>query len=435
MKTPSLSLDRGKKYLLGLSGGADSVCLFHLLKDCGYDFAAAHINHGIRGGEADRDEEFCRRLCERHSVTFHLLRADVPAESKRTGKSLEEAARDVRYAFFERVMRERGIGVLLTAHNADDNAETLLLSLARGCALSGATGIAPTRPLAFGEVQRPLLGYSKEAIIGFCQEKSLQFVTDSTNSDTSFPRNRVRKNILPELRAINPEFLAAFARFTESARLDSEYLDAEAEKYADTLDCDTLAALPRPISSRAVALGAYRAGAFPEASHVDAILEIAKERQGAVTLPGSVNAKYSDGRILFLADAREKRSAPYPDWAEIPLLEGENRLPQGKLTLVSGELTNISAQVYNLSTSALINADKIKERLYARPRREGDRILIGGMHRSVKKLIPAKASHLELSARRSLPVVCSGDEIVWIPFLGVADGWAGNSITLKYFLD
>ena len=435
MKTPTLSLDRGKKYLLGLSGGADSVCLFHLLVNGGYDFTAAHINHGIRGDEADRDEEFCRNLCEKHSVKFYLLRSDVPAEAKKSGESLEEAARRVRYAFFEKIMRECEIEVLLTAHNADDNAETLILSLTRGCALSGACGIAPTRQLAYGEVQRPLLIYNKEEIINFCRENDHLFVTDSTNSDVSYPRNRVRANILPELREINPEILSAFLRFTESARLDSEYLDAEAEKYADELDCNVIASLPHPIASRAIALGAYRAGASPEAFHISKMLEIVKIGSGAVSLPGSVIAECSGGRIVFRTDLREKKSSAYPDWQPIELCDGENRLSHGKLILVSGKLTNTSSQVYNLSTSALINADKIKGQLRARPRREGDRILIGGMHRSVKKLISEKASHIELSKRRTLPVICSGDEIVWVPFLGVADGWMGDSLTLNYTID
>ena len=424
MKHPTLSLDRDKRYLLGLSGGADSVCLFHLLLDGGYDFSAAHINHGIRGGEADSDELFCRQLCEKHSVKFHILRADVPSMAKERGESLEQAARHVRYDFFDKVMREHGIQALLTAHNADDNAETLLLSLTRGCTLSGACGIAPTRALSFGEVQRPLLIYSKEEIINFCREGAHSFVTDSTNSDVAYPRNRVRKSILPELRAINPEFLVAFARFTESARLDAEYLDAEAEQYADTLVCDTLATLPRPIASRAVALGAYRAGAAPEAFHISQLLCIAQKKHGAVTLPGSVIAECAGGCIVFRKDTREKNAAVYPVWQEIPLYEGENPFPNGMLIIAHGKLTKISAQIYNLSTSSLINADKIKGHLIARPRREGDRILIGGMHRSVKKLISEKASHIGLSERRSLPVICAGDEIVWVPFVGVADGRA-----------
>ncbi len=435
MKEFSLSLDKGKKYLLGLSGGADSVCLFHLLLMGGYRFAAAHINHNIRGEEAGRDEDFCRGLCEKHGIEFYSASLDVPAMAKTAGESLEEAARNARYAFFEEVMRAEQIPVLLTAHNADDNAETLLLSLTRGCSPSGAGGIAPQRKLPFGVVERPLLGFAKKDIVDFCNENSFLFVTDRTNSDTSYPRNRIRSNVLPELEAINPAFLAAFARFTESARLDSEFLDREAEKFADTLELSTLASLPYPIASRALALAAHRAGAEPEAFHIEKMIEMAKEGHGSISLPGSVSAEATGGRIVFSAETREKKSSGYPDFEPVTLKIGENPLFQGKLILVNGKQTNVSSQVYNFSTSALINTDKIKGQLYARPRREGDRILIRGMHRSVKKLISEKASHIELSKRRALPVICCGEEIVWVPFLDVADGWHGERSTLTYFLD
>ena len=435
MKVFSLSLDRGKRYLLGLSGGADSVCLFHLLQTGGYNFAAAHINHCIRGDEADRDEEFCRELCLEHGIEFYSVRLDVPSLARESGESLEEAARHVRYAFFEKVMRAEDIPVLLTAHNADDNAETLLLSLVRGCTLSGAGGIAPRRTLGFGAVERPLLCHSKKEIVAFCNDNSYPFVTDRTNSDISYPRNRVRCNILPELEAINPAFLAAFARFTESARLDSEFLDREAEKFADDLNCGTLASLPYPIASRAIAIAAHRAGAKPEAIHVEAMIGIVKKGDGSISLPGSVRAECRDGRIVFFAESREKKTSAYPSFEPVTLNIGENELYQGKLILAHGKLTNDSAQVYNLSTSALINADKIKGQLYARPRKEGDRILIRGMHRSVKKLICEKASHVELSKRRSLPVICCGEEIVWVPFLDAADGWKGETLTINYCID
>ena len=434
MKEFSLSLDRGKKYLLGLSGGADSVCLFHLLRLNGYDFSAAHINHNIRGEEAERDEDFCLELCAEYGIEFYSASLDVPSLARERGESLEEAARNVRYDFFDQVMRAEDIPVLLTAHNADDNAETLLISLTRGCTLSGAGGIAPKRKLSFGTVERPLLGYAKRDIVEFCHENSFRFVTDRTNSDISYPRNRIRSNILPELGAINPEFLAAFARFTESARLDSEFLDREAEKYADELEASVIATLPRPIASRAIAIAAHRAGARPEAIHIEAMIAMAKDYRGSLSLPGSVRAEYRAGRILFLAESRKKETSAYPSFESVTLNMGENEIYQGKLTLAHGKLTNISAQVYNLSTSALINADKIKGQLYARPRREGDKILIRGMHRSVKKLISEKASHLELSKRRSLPVICCGEEIVWVPFLDVADGWAGDTLTINYLI-
>ncbi len=434
MKYLDLALDREKEYLLALSGGADSVCLFHLLKSGGYSFSAAHVNHGIRDGEADRDEEFCRILAESHGIPFHLLRKDVPAIAKSSGESLEEAARRVRYSFFERLMREHNIPVLLTAHNADDNAETLLLALTRGCSPSGACGINRIRSLAYGEVQRPLLAYSKEEIIGFCHENSYEFVTDSTNSDISYPRNRIRHNILTELREINPQFLSAFARFTEAQRADSEYLDAEAERYSRELDCNTLASLPRPIASRALSTAAYRAGASPESLHIEKMLDMAKNGCGAVSLPGSVGAYCENGRIIFRSESRTPR-AVYPDYEPIDLAEGENRVADGILYLVRGELTNDFAQVYNLSTSALINLDRIKGRLYARPRREGDRILIGGMHRSVKKLISEKLSHLSLEQRRALPVICDGEEIVWIPGLDAADPYRGTTTTIYFCIE
>ena len=437
MKEFSLSLDKSKKYLLGLSGGADSVCLFHLLKNGGYSFCAAHINHNIRGDEAWRDEEFCRSLCLAHGIDFHLVSLDVPAMAKNAGESLEEAARNARYAFFEQVMRENAIDVLLTAHNSDDNAETLLLSLTRGCTPSGARGIAPRRDLLFGVVERPLLGYKKKDIVDFCRENAYDFVTDHTNADISYPRNRIRQNILPELEAINPEFLAAFARFTEAARLDSELLDREAAKYADELNCTTLSSLPYPIASRAIAVGAYRSGAKPEAVHIERLIEMARAGEGSISLPGSIRAEIVDKRISFCADKREKTCSAYPNFDPVELRMGENEVFGGKLTLAHGKLTNTSAQVYKLSTSALIKADRINERLYARPRREGDRILIRGMHRSAKKLISEKASHIGLSERRALPVICSGDEIVWIPFLDVADGWRAeeDGITINYCID
>ena len=433
MKELTLSLDRRKRYLLGLSGGADSVCLFHLLRSGGYSFSAAHINHGIRGAEANRDEEFCRNLCRDNGVEFHLLRRDVPAIAKESGKSLEEAARDVRYSFFEEIMRKDGIEVLLTAHNADDNAETLLLSLVRGCSPSGACGIAPIRALAYGFAERPLLGFKKKDIVAFCLENSYEFVTDSTNADISYPRNRIRQNILPELEAINPEFLNAFARFTDAERLDSEYLDREAEKFTETLLLSDISSLPYPIASRALSLAAHRAGASPEAVHIEKMMEMAKKGAGSLSLPGSLRAECRGGRIVFLPDTREKNTAVYPDYEPIELIFGENSLPDGKLTVVCGELTNDSAQIYNLSTSALINLDRIKGRIYARPRREGDRILIGGMHKSLKKLISEKLSNLSLEKRRALPVITDGEEIVFVPFIGVSDSYRGSSYRICYF--
>jgi tRNA(Ile)-lysidine synthetase-like protein len=165
------------------------------------------------------------------------------------------------------------------------------------------------------------------------------------------------------------------------------------------------------------------------------MIAMAKDGRGSLSLPNSVRAECRDGRVVFLAESRKKETSAYPLFEPVTLNMGENEIYQGKLILAHGKLTNISAQVYNLSTSALINADKIKGQLYARARREGDRILIRGMHRSIKKLISEKASHVELSKRRALPVICHGEEIVWVPFLPVADGWEGKTSNFYYCID
>ncbi len=440
MKTKfSLSLDKTTEYLLALSGGADSVCLFHLLIENGIPFAAAHVNHGIRGAESDRDEEFCRALSKKYGIEFHLLCADVPAIAKERRESLEEAARNVRYDFFEKIMRENDIPFLLTAHNADDNAETLLLALTRGTSPSGACGIPKERELAFGSVIRPILHLSKAEITELCLNNSYEFVTDSTNADTAYSRNRIRQNVLPELARINPRFLESFARFTEAQREDSAFLDSLALEHIEQkkVTPETVAALPYPIASRVLSIMARGAGASPETAHIKAMLK-AVRNAGSVPLPGSVIFLCRDGSMSFLPDTRtpKRNSAVYPEFDPILLCEGENAFGEGKITIVCGELTKDCPRVHNLSISESINLDRIKGQLSARPRREGDRILIGSMHKSVKKLISERLSHLPQDVRRALPVITDGEEIVWIPGLPVCDGYraenGGAVLTLNY---
>ena len=223
MKEFSLSLDRGKKYLLGLSGGADSVCLFHLLRLNGYDFSAAHINHNIRGEEAERDEDFCRELCAEYGIEFYSASLDVPSLARERGESLEEAARNVRYDFFDQVMRAEDIPVLLTAHNADDNAETLLLSLTRGCTLSGAGGIAPKRKLSFGTVERPLLGYAKKDIVEYYNQRgSKERILDEMYN--GFGWNRMPKSFMRE-NAVFLVITALIHNFYRTIMTDDKFKD------------------------------------------------------------------------------------------------------------------------------------------------------------------------------------------------------------------
>ena len=184
---------------VALSGGADSVALLHILTSEGQGRVhALHVHHGIRGAEADRDEQFCRLLCDRLGVPLCVVHTDVPALAREKGLGLESAARLARYDAFSAFLREQELPLLVTAHHADDQLETMLQHLMRGSGLRGLCGIPAYRALAHGAVARPLLQVTKAQILAYCEENGLEFVQDSTNDEPCCPRNR---HMLGSLRA------------------------------------------------------------------------------------------------------------------------------------------------------------------------------------------------------------------------------------------
>ena len=197
--------------LIALSGGADSVALLLLMLEKGQAEAAAHCHFGLRGAESDRDEAFVRQLCQERGVRLHVRHFDTLAEAARTGESVEMVARRQRYAWFETLRREHGYGPVAVAHHRDDQAETLLLNLARGSGLRGLAGMAEERE----GVVRPLLHWSRRQILDFLDSRGQKFVDDSTNSDTRFRRNFMRHEVLPLLSTQYPRIAQTLA---ETAR-------------------------------------------------------------------------------------------------------------------------------------------------------------------------------------------------------------------------
>lgn len=197
--------------LVALSGGADSVALLRLLLDDGQPVAAVHCNFHLRGEESDRDEQFCRALCERLGVTLHVEHFDTAAEARQSGESIEMAARRLRYALFDRLCEEHNYAVVVVAHHRDDNVETILLNIVRGTGLKGLTGIRYYR----GNVVRPLLNVTHERLLNYLQKIGQDYIVDSTNADTHFKRNFVRHRVLPLLRELNPSFDTALMRLVD----------------------------------------------------------------------------------------------------------------------------------------------------------------------------------------------------------------------------
>ena len=248
--------DGAEKILVGLSGGADSTCLLislcELSKEFGFEVFALHVNHMIRGSEADRDENFAREVCKKYGVEFFCERVDVPFLSQKEGTSLELCARNVRYRAFEKVCLENGITHVATAHNALDNAETVLFNLVRGSGTRGLCGIPPKRKLCDGvTVIRPLIYAERCEIEEYLSQKNETFVTDSTNADTDYTRNYIRNKVMPLLKEINPCIEKSIQRTARLHSADERYLSLEAEKNT-TDDVLFLSDLNESILSRVV---------------------------------------------------------------------------------------------------------------------------------------------------------------------------------------
>lgn len=192
-------LKSGDKVLVALSGGADSVFLIKMLCDLGYECEAAHCNFHLRGKESQRDEDFVRNLCESLKVRLHTKDFNTAVYATDHGISVEMAARELRYAFFEQLAEEYGAQAIAVGHHRDDNVETLLLNIVRGTGIRGVRGIQPRN----GKIIRPLLCLSHEDIISHLERNGMEYVTDSSNKLDVYSRNKIRLNVMPMLSAVN----------------------------------------------------------------------------------------------------------------------------------------------------------------------------------------------------------------------------------------
>ena len=206
--------------LVAVSGGIDSMCLAQKVRLEGGPFAMAHCNFSLRGEESDADEAFVRSWASAYNIPLHVKRFDTQAFAQAEGISVEMAARRLRYRWFGELCREHGYGAVAVAHNANDNAETLLLNLLRGTGLKGITGMKASGFLPdpeYGDIPllRPLLGMTREEIVAFAREQGLTWREDSTNALNDYKRNKIRNQVFPLFREINPSFVQTLNRDME----------------------------------------------------------------------------------------------------------------------------------------------------------------------------------------------------------------------------
>lgn len=293
--------------LIGVSGGRDSVALLHALVEGGFrKLVVCHLDHGLRAESAE-DARFVRALARRWKPPCVIEREDVAARAKRRKQSLETAAREARYEFFARVAAQRGCARLFLAHHADDQVETLLFNLLRGSGAAGLGGMsACTSRVVSGvalTIHRPLLGVWREEIDGYIAAHQLAFREDASNADPGHTRNRLRRELLPEIeRAYGRDVRRALWRAAEILRAESEALDAllPASMRAATLGVAELRALPLGLLRRQLhawlrAQGVPQVG-FEEVERVRSLLDGARAK---VNLPGGHHARRRTGRIFL----------------------------------------------------------------------------------------------------------------------------------------
>ena len=422
--------------LVAFSGGADSSLLLHLLahylKDSRVSLAACHLNHLIRGEEAFRDERFAEETAKKLGVPFYSKRVDIPALCK-DGGSVEETARRERYAFFDEIAERSGKNtVIATAHNADDNLETVLFNLVRGTGIAGLCGIPPVRE---GKYVRPLIFYSSAEIRSLADVLNIPYVTDSTNLETDYTRNKLRHLVIPYLRELNPSAERSVMRMCEGLREDDDFINACALGFLEengngTIQRDSLRALHGAVLARVLVLmfEPLKNMGCPslESVHIRDIIRLINGKDGdfSVSVPG---------KAIFLCE-REACSFTLPTGNEmtddsVSVLEiGRPLYKNGYVILCTdsenGEMFPIENNIYNLSINARIKFDKIKGKLEVRIRQNGDVIRFGGMTRKLKKLYSDKK--IPRSLRDRLPVICDEDGILWVPSFPVRDGMKSN---------
>lgn len=399
-------IDKSHNVTVALSGGADSVSLLNVLvslKDkLNINVSAAHLNHMIRGEEADRDEKFAKICCEKLEVPFFCERIDVPKYAQDNKLSLEAAAREVRYAFLRRV----NTGVVATAHTASDSLETVIFNLARGSSLKGLCGIPAKRDIFI----RPLILCTRAEVEKYCAEKGLKYVTDSTNLSDDYTRNRIRHNVIPVLKELNPAVEKAVSRTTEGLLEDERFLSSLADKFLSENVNDGLldvSLLPDPAVAKRVikkftetAVG----GITLDNRHILEIYGICKDG-GRVSLPNNMSAVVKNGLLSI------EKNGIHSGSKHLYKVETEHRI---------NDLFTNGEKINNLLLKNSLDCDNIIGKSVIRTRMPGDSIRLAGKGctKSLKKLF--NELKIPQDERDTLPVMADDKGVVWIYGVGVA---------------
>lgn len=408
----NLAFLKGSKLIVAISGGIDSVVLAHLCKSANYDFALAHCNFNLRDDESNADEEFVKELAGQLNVEVFVQNFNTQAYASDYKKSIQMAARELRYNWFEELVQKLKVDYILTAHHADDNLETFLINFTRGTGLNGLTGI----PIKNNHIVRPLLPFSREVIETYANRNQIQWREDSSNSSRKYLRNKLRHEVVPILKEINPQLLASFQNtlynLNATADIIAESVDAIANKAIVSLDKDDVffkvSEFKKLKNPKAYLFELLNEFGFTEWNDVVNLLDAQSGKQVFSNTHRLV--KHRD--YLILSESHKSRDGNTMDTEASILITDFNEpvnTPLGILTF-----TKVEGITGTKQNSIYVDKDKLTFPLKLRMWKNGDFFYPLGMEGKKKISKYLKDEKVSLVEKEKTMVLISKKDIVWV---------------------
>ncbi len=430
---------KNDKLLIALSGGPDSVFLFHFLikykKKFKIEFGAVHINHKLRGTEADGDEKFCKELCDEFSVPFFVVRKDVKNLSKKKKLSLEEAGREVRYSEFERIAKQNNYTKIATAHTCDDNAETVFLNLVKGTGIKGLAGI----PYQRENIIRPTLVLTKQEILNYLNDNKIKFRIDASNLESDYDRNYIRNEIFPLIREkLNISFEEKILNTSSLVRSFSNQLDKIITTAVDDVSDFDKGRLKMSLSGLKEYDSEFSGDIFKRAiennfdvslnfKNLNDIKSLINGQTGdKVSLTKNIIALRERDGILFFKKEKVK------DYDEVEIKTGQTvKLDSKKLSIANGIKKPLKFS--SDRNREYIAADKIDEKFLIRKWKTGDRFYPIGMKGTKKLSDFLNEQKINSYEKKNQLVLTNKGKIVWVVGLRLDERFKVTNRTNRIF--
>lgn len=399
---------KDKKLLIAISGGIDSVMLTHLLSQLNFTISLAHCNFRLRGKDADLDEIFVKNLAKQLQVSVFTKSFKTETIAKQEKLSIQLAARKLRYDWFDELIKEHKLDYILTAHHADDNLETFLINTIRGTGLDGLTGI----PKKNKNIIRPLLPFSREQIENYAKENNIAWREDSTNAETKYLRNKIRHDVIPTLKELNPSLLTSFNQTIENLKGSRQIIDDSIEKISDEVvipaeagiqkfNIENLKKLENPKAYLYELLKEY---GFTEWNDVTDLLDTQSGKQ----VVSKTHRLVKDRAFLLLTELSKEKLEQTFSVSESDI---ELKMQDFKLKLSSVKTRNPKLETQNI---VYTDKDKLKFSLTVRKWKNGDYFYPLGMQGKKRLSKFFKDEKMSLLQKEKIWLLCSANQIVWV---------------------